>query len=577
MMNKKSLKKSTILGISIMAIGIISLFLTNKYIVKMTQSPEYGVTDLYLYMDFEDVQELYSRDPLEDEKMRANVRVSSGDKSLKPVELRFRGHSTLYLPKKSFNLKFEKGQQFLFGSNRMNLLASYSDPTLMREKIAMDMFKDLGLLAPKSEYFNLYINDIYEGLYIHTERIDENLLKNAKLNEKGTLVRDCFTTNLHKDEIDRGSVFGYDIASVEDPETLLIENFEFRGKPDWKKVIELSKWVYDTPAGEDYYNGFKERFELDGFVDWLAIHLLIGDIDAFADDHWLYIDHEDPNAKWRIIPWDKDLSFGITYRPDEYVDNDYFAYEYNIYKHGYRGNDLIAKFLETSQLREILFDRMDYLMSQVFTLEYFEAKTKVLEKNIGKSANTMPGEKSLVLNKQNHHGELGNREFNIEALLDFVELRYAYLSREMKPMEERVYASTVDLSEYSEGDTALFTDSKGWTIAKLKLDKIKNPGEITISVGLKKDMKGINRIWSVMPKDTNISGDLTLYYRNEVYVFGRENWYETKEAIGDQWQLSMGHYEDGDIKFLNSRVNPYSNKVTAKVNIDKMQKFVISY
>lgn len=577
MEGRKPLNKIAIFSTSIIAVGMITLFFINKHIGKMTQAPEYNITDLYLYMEEEDLQELYSRDPLEDEKMRGYARISLGDENLKPVEVRFRGHSTLYLPKKSFNLQFEKGQYFLFGSDRMNLLASYSDPTLMREKISMDMFKELSLLAPKSEYFNLYINDIYEGLYVHTERIDENILKHAKLNEKGTLVRDRFTTNLHKEEIYRGSVFGYDIASVEDPETLLMENFEYRGKPNWEKVIELSEWVYNTPAGDDYYTGFKERVELEGFVDWLAIHLLIGDIDAFADDHWLYLDHEDPNAKWRIIPWDKDLSFGITYRPDEYVDNDYFAYEYDIYKHGYRDNDLIAKFLETPQLREILFQRMDYLMREIFPLEYFVEKTQMIEKRIGKSANTMPGKKALILNKQNHHGELGHRDACIEALLDFVELRYEFLRREMKPIEESIYTATVDLSPYSKGDTVLFTDSKGWTIAKLQLDKIKKAGKLTISVEVKKDIRGINRIWKVVPESTDVSGDLTLYYRNEVFVFGKENWYETKEAIGDQWNLSIGRYKEGNIEFLPSKVNPYSNKVTSKLNIDKMQELVISY
>ncbi|NLM04848.1 MAG: hypothetical protein GX214_07500 [Clostridiales bacterium] len=574
MKDKKTYNILLIFSIFIIIFSIIMLFVTQDEKEKGED-----IIDIYIYMEESDLEELYSRDIMDDTKMDALATTSVSGSHLQPIEIRFRGHSTRSLDKKSFNVKFHEPQHFLYGSKRLNLLATYSDPTLMREKIAMDMFKDLGLIAPRSRYFNLYLNDIYEGLYIHTERIDEDLLIVAGLNPLGTLVRDRFTVNLHKDEVERGSLFGYDIESVEDPIALIEDNFEYRGEPDWEKVVELAKWVYNTPAGTDYYNGFKERFELDGFVDWLALHLLIGDIDAFADDHWLYIDHTDPEAKWRIIPWDKDLSFGITYRPDHFVDNDYFAYEYDIYKHGYRGNDLIAKFLQTDELRNILFDRIEYLMEEVFTLEYFQNKTRELESIISESANIRPGENAFRYNLQNHHGQLGHRESNIEALLDFVELRYNFLDREINKVKESINTATVDLNQYKKGDTIYFTDSAGWTIGKIEVDKIKKPGKITLSVRHKPDIQGVNRIWKLIPESADISGKLTLYYRNEVYVFGKENWYETDEAIGRQWDLTIASYKNGNIERLPSHVNPYSNKLTTekKININEPMDFVITY
>ncbi|AOY75500.1 CotH kinase family protein [Clostridium formicaceticum] len=532
---------------------------------------------IYLYMEEEDVENLYERDFLSDQRIQGFAKTSPKDKDAKKVEVRFRGDSTRYLPKKSFNVRFEEEQDFLFGSNRMNLNASYTDPSLMREKISMDMFKELGLPAPRAAYFNLYINNIYEGLYLHVERIDENLLSHFDLNGKGTLVRDTFAANLQKEEMERASLFGYDIGSIENQEALLRENFSYRGDPDWQSVIDLADWVYNTPAGEDFYIGFQERFYLEDFIDWLAIHVLIGDIDSFADDYWLYLDHEDPDAKWRVIPWDKDLTFGSTYRPQVYVDNDYFAYEYHLYRHSYRDNDMIMKFFQTPQLQEKLFSRMAYLMEEVFTLEYFQNKTASLREYIQDSLQIPPSDYAFILHGQNHHGELGRMDEHIETILDFIELRYQFIRRQMYPAGDEIHTATVDLMDARVGDVVYFTDAKGWTIGKIDIREMKKKGKVTLVAEHEEEIKGINRIWRITPENTDILGDLTLYYRNEIFDFGKQNWYEEEDAIGNQWDLIMGIYKNDKAVSLPSKINPYSNKVTATVHIKDIEELVITY
>lgn len=569
----ESMKKKWILAFFIIT---ISVFLNGCRYQEATTSP-LAVNTIYLYMEEEDIEELYGRDPLSDDRVKGIVKLSPEDEDLKTVELRFRGDSTRYLPKKSFNIRFEQEQDFIFGSDRMNLNASYTDPTFMREKLAMDMFHELGLPAPRTVYFNLYINDIYEGLYLHVERIDKNLLEYLQVNKDGTLVRDGFTRNLMKEEIDRASLFGYDIASVGEQAVLLEENFEYRGTPNWEAVIDLAKWVYDTPEGEDFYKGLEEYFYLDRFVDWVAIHLLVGDIDSFADDYWLYKNHEDPSSKWMLIAWDKDLTFGSTFRDEEYVDNDYFAYEYDLYKHGYRDNDMIAKFLRTPQLRQKLFDRMSILMEEVFTPQYFEDRIKTIRKAIEESATALPGEDAFLLHLQNHHGELNRYQYHLETLLDFIELRYEFLKRQIHEIEDQPYVAKTEVSSYKKGDTVFFTDASGWTIAKLYIKEIITAGPISLRVDKKEKMKGINRIWTVDARHSEMVGDLTLYYRNDVSGFGRSNWYEEAAALGKQWSLSISQYKDGVIQSLPSRINPYSNKVTAEITLKNIMQLVVTY
>ncbi|AKL93618.1 spore coat protein CotH [Clostridium aceticum] len=574
MREKKLMDKTPIIFILIAISCIAIVFLFNRNIDKNLPT-SLDFPTLFIYVEEEELVKLYQRDPLDDQRVEGSLKTSPQDKTAKKIELRFRGDSTRYLPKKSFNIRFQEGQDFLFGSNRMNLNASYTDPALMREKISMDMFKELGLPAPRVEYFNLYINNVYEGLYVHVERIDENLLKHLGMNDEGTLVRDSFAANLEKEEIGRASLFGYDLSNTEDPVTLLKENFSYRGNPHWQAVVDLAEWIYNTPAGEDFYMGFQERFYLEDFVDWLAIHLLIGDIDSFADDYWLYLDHHNSDAKWRIIPWDKDLTFGSTYRPQVYVDNHYFAYEYDFYEHSYRDNAMIIKFFQTPQLQEKLFKRMEYLMEEIFTLEYFVSKTIDLRGYIEDSLNVVPSKHAFVLHTQNHHGRLGKVEEHVETILEFVALRYQFIKRQIDPIEKSPVI--VDLANYKEGDTIYFTDYKGWTIGKLLLKEIKEVGNVTLTVEHKEEMKGIDRLWSILPENADFIGELTLYYRNEIFAFGKQNWYEEEVATGRQWDLIMGYYRDGRVESISSKVNPYCNKITATLHIRDREEIVITH
>jgi hypothetical protein len=148
------------------------------------------IQDLYLYADDEVIQELYERDPTIDDRVEGEIRLSPDGEALPLDGFRFRGHSARHHPKKSFNIRFSEEQELFGNDDRLNLNASYTDPSMIREKLAWDMFHEIGHVAPRSTFFNLYINDHYEGLYRHVDRVDNVLLRRNGLNPDGTLVRE---------------------------------------------------------------------------------------------------------------------------------------------------------------------------------------------------------------------------------------------------------------------------------------------------------------------------------------------------------------------------------------------------
>ena len=106
--------------------------------------------------------------------------------------VRFKGESSYdFYPgkKKPFRIKFNKfikGQDFK-GLEELNLTNNFKDPSMMREKLYLDILNKEGLPAPRATYAKVYINDKYWGLYLINESIDKVFLETRFNDSKGNL------------------------------------------------------------------------------------------------------------------------------------------------------------------------------------------------------------------------------------------------------------------------------------------------------------------------------------------------------------------------------------------------------
>lgn len=538
--------------------------------------PDTPVTDVFLYADERDLQRLYSRNPRSDQRIEGYVRLRQRGRTLGLRDgFRFRGNTSRYHPKKSFNIRFAQPQEFLFGGYHLNLNALYTDPSAMREKLAWDMFHELGRPASKNRYVALYINDSYEGLGLHIQRIDELLLSQNGLDPNGTLIRDMTRRNNESLGLQRRSIFGFDLSTVHDKAAFLARVFDSRWAPEYTHVAELIQWVHDTPAGPDFESGFNDRFDVDVFVDWLAIHYIIGDVDAFGDDYWLHRGRQS-DGKWVILPWDNDLSFGKNERdgltPNRELGqygrglvqlSDFFAYEYAIDDAGW-DNALISKFLATPSLESRLHRRMAYLMDNLFTREWFADRIERQASVVGPFLSNPP-QPNFKYNERQHHGLPDKFSYHKENLLDFIELRYAFLDRALNPIEGGPYTTTIEVQSAGK---YLLTDPNGWTIAKFEATSTSGNPSVSIETHHFPEIeRGIDRKWSVAVSEGSVEGILTLFYRNDIAPDGKENWYHLPEAIGNQWDLTI----EKDGTSLDTYVNPYTNKATSAVSFDSLQ------
>lgn len=235
--------------------------------------------------------------------MQANIVIDN--KKFYTCGIRFKGESSYeFYPgkKKPFRIKFNKyvkGQD-MDGLEEINLNNNFKDPTMLREKVYLDLMSSQGLPAPRATYAKVYVNDRYWGLYLVTDNIDKVFLQKHFNDNRGNLFQ------------------GEPLATFQYYGN---EQSKYRGrwglktntaKNDWSDLVKFIKLVNDsTIGGDEYLRKLESAFNLDKCLRAWAINNLIGNIDAYNMfyPHNFFIYHDSTTLKWHWISLDGNYSF----------------------------------------------------------------------------------------------------------------------------------------------------------------------------------------------------------------------------------------------------------------------------
>ncbi len=224
------------------------------------------------------------------------------------VQLELHGGYARTVPKKSYRLAFPDEDPFngdLFGDGaqeqhrRFVLQACWIDQTFLRNKLTMDLIRELGGLSPRIGYVILEINGQWLGLYQLIERIDRPYLKRQKLDKDG---------NLYKAESHWANW-----AAKEDPlQGYDVQEGEENPHDDLGVLLDA---LSSTPATHaDFEKEIAPKLNLDEFMTWQIVHTLAMNADTFTKNYYLYHDIDapigTPKARFRLISWDADATWG---------------------------------------------------------------------------------------------------------------------------------------------------------------------------------------------------------------------------------------------------------------------------
>ncbi len=277
------------------------------------------------------------------------------------VGLRYKGNSSLYssyqagIGKLPLRLKFDKFEdeypeiknQRFYGFKDISLSNNYKDASFMREKTATDIFREFGVKAPRSAYYEVYVDagegPTYFGLYTMVEVVFDTMLAEQFGSDSG---------NCYKPD-GEGARFGATGFNLDDFEKKTNED-----EADWSDIQELYDVLHAatrTTDGEQWKTDLEAVFDVDGFMKYLAVNNTIQNWDTYGrmtHNYYLYHDPADGLIKW--IPWDNNEAFTesgpqgpLSLGMDEVTD-DWPLISYLIAVDDYRAiyDNYVAQFIE---------------------------------------------------------------------------------------------------------------------------------------------------------------------------------------------------------------------------------------
>jgi hypothetical protein len=227
------------------------------------------------------------------------------------VGLRFKGNSSLQSTWQSGNLKlsfkldfdeFEddypqiKNQRF-YGFKKLSLKNNYDDASMLREKVAMDVFKNAGLAGSNTAFYTLYVDygegPVYFGLYTLVEEVDDTLIDTQFSSDKG---------NLYKPDGDAATF----ASGTFDEDEYVKKNNE--DEADFSDVQSLLTILHDATRTSDtatWRTNLEAVLDVDTFLNYLAVNTVIQNWDTYgrmSHNYYLYNNPDNDLLTW--IPWD---------------------------------------------------------------------------------------------------------------------------------------------------------------------------------------------------------------------------------------------------------------------------------
>ncbi len=225
------------------------------------------------------------------------------------VGVRFKGNSSLKdawtagIYKMPFRFDFDQFEdtypeiddQRFYGFKKLTLSSGYKDDSLIREKVVADIFRGLGVPAPRTAFYRLFVDcgdgqgSKYFGLYTMVEVPADPMLEAQFSTSDGNLYKPDGTT----------ASFGAGALSEED-----FDKETNKDEADYSDVNALYDAVNDTFTDDETWKSTLESvFDVDEFLNWLAVNTVIQNWDTYGKmTHNYYLYNDAGVLKW--IPWD---------------------------------------------------------------------------------------------------------------------------------------------------------------------------------------------------------------------------------------------------------------------------------
>ncbi|WP_102691493.1 CotH kinase family protein [Rummeliibacillus pycnus] len=355
-----------------------------------------SIPSYYLMIEEDDLDTL-RENLLYEDTVPAKLRVG---KTTHQIEIGYRGSYTRKFRKRSYTIHFDEND-YLFGAHKIHLNAEYRDPSLIRNKLSLDFFQDLGVLSPNSQHINFYRNGVLKGVYLQLESVDEMFLKKRNLPTGPIYYAENNDANFsltRDDKPKKSRLSGY---------------YQACGTPDDdERLRELITIINKTPSSA-FPQKIEKYIDIEKFFCWLVGAVCTMNNDGFTHNYSLYRNSE--TGLFEIMPWDYDATWGRKVSGG-IMDHTYVPIG------GKPDNKLCYLLLEVPEFRKMYREKLEETLETKFTIEYMKDKVLSLHELIRPHLILDPYKKNKI--------ELFDQE--PEIIFQFIKMRNHFLINQLK-------------------------------------------------------------------------------------------------------------------------------------------------
>jgi spore coat protein CotH len=179
-----------------------------------------------------------------------------------------------------------------------------TDPSMIRERVAMAFLRRLGVPAPREVHANLYVNGQYSGLYVVVEPVDTVFVQRWLGENSGALYEYHWLTPFF------ATFLGEDLDLY--PPLFEPRSQETRSTFDlFDPIRELFRTINSAPASS-FQDAVNAQLDLESTLRLIAGESFLAEWDgilgyAGMNNFYLYRPGTSPQA--RLFPWDADHTF----------------------------------------------------------------------------------------------------------------------------------------------------------------------------------------------------------------------------------------------------------------------------
>lgn len=217
-----------------------------------------------------------------------------------------------------FTMKFDfnryNNDYRFYGLKALNFRSMSADPTKMHEKLGYALFNDMGVVAPRTAYARLYVNDTLWGLFGVTEEIDGRFTRSRfPASGDGNLYKETWPEAAETDESIREA---------------LVTNSSPEDNPDISDFVAFRDCVTSTETtAENVLQKIGSLVDVPQLVRYIVVDRGIMNFDGVMacygggyGHHNFFWYHDDESGLFKLFPWDLDKAL-LYPEPNFWTDN----------------------------------------------------------------------------------------------------------------------------------------------------------------------------------------------------------------------------------------------------------------